>query len=881
MMEFSSSDDSHTCHGLHPMVVLSVLVLCLGTNRLPAAEPARITIQTDQVRFRLQPEIIGANMEDLHYQMVGGFDSQLIHGESFFEPSPTDLAQTSGHVDGFTSVSGTWRALPGGSLRVDPKGGKIEDLDSVPVEAGAGGKSIGARLTSDAPADQRVAETAAEFWFPADAKGSAGLILHVHPNHSDNGWEWYSGYTLNLRPHEQEVALTRAVSANKHVEIGKITANIAKGAWTAVAVRIASGNIMVHVNGKEVLRVTEPGQLPVGHFGLVASENIICRNFALNNAAGKTLKLPFQAGTLVAKPGDAVSLRWAALRTGNAKGTFELLKPGNGTWLSSSRSQKIIFTGGTGEIGVDNAGLKRWGLSLRKGKSYEGFLRVKTTRPTTFDISLRSADGKIIHAHHTLQTAGKGDFEKLPFSLAPAADDPNGRFAVTLSHPGEITLGYAFLQPGDWGRFKNLPIRKDLADALVDQGIKLLRLNGGMIEVGGYRWANMQGPRDTRPPFDGFYDRYCSSGYGPIEHLNFCEAAGFTPVIGLNLDETPESVADFIAYCNAPANTPTGRRRAADGHPAPYRMKYYQVANESKLDAAYVEKFKRVAEAAWTVDPAITLIPVGHGYSFSGNEPLEELRPKLTHHLALTQFVKERGRKILWDHHAFYTSDNPAASYHGAIPGAAAFARVLAKLDPSLGELPMGVFEFNAGRFNYNRGLAHAVELNQACRFGDRIVAGAMPNVSQPWDIYQTDWKAVLWTQGNIYYTQDKVWFQPAYYVQQMITRAWAPDVVESNVAAPAKTLDVLAAKTADGKRLVLRVVNLTSSSVEAALDLNGFSPRKDSAEIEVLAHDDPMGFNTREQPEKIKPARSVWNHGGAPTRWSFPPTSFSVIILE
>lgn len=881
MMKSSCSDDSHTCHGLRPMVVLSVLMLCLGTNSLPAAEPVRITILTDQVRFRLQPEIIGANMEDLHYQMVGGFDSQLIHGESFFEPSLTELAQTSGQVDGFTSVSGTWRALPDASLRVDAKGGKIEDLGSVPVEAGAGGKSIGARLTSDTPADTTITETSAEFWFPASATGDAGLIFHVHPNHSDNGWEWYSGYTLNLRSGEQQVVLTRATRANKHDEIGKAPAPITTGGWTAASVRVAGGNITVRVNGKDVLTVAEKQALAGGRFGVVARENILCRNFALRNAAGETRNLPFQTGNLVARPGDAVSMRWAALRTGNAEGLFELLKPGNGTWLPNSRSQKIIFTGGTGEIGVDNAGLKRWGLSLRNGKSYEGFLRVKTNRPTTFDVSLRSADGKEIRARQTLTTAGKGDFEKLPFSLTPAADDSNGRFAVTLSQPGEITLGYAFLQPGDWGRFKGLPIRKELADALVGQGIKLLRLNGGMIEVGGYRWANLQGPRDTRPPFDGFYDRYCSSGYGPIEHLNFCEAAGFTPVIGLNLNETPESVADFIAYCNAPANTPAGRRRAAAGHPAPYRMKYYQVANESKLDAAYVAKFKRVAEAAWTVDPDITLIPVGHGYSFSGNEPLEELRPKLTHHLALTQFVKEHGRKILWDHHAFYTSDDPAASYHGAIPGAAAFARVLAKLDPSLGELPMGVFEFNAGRFNYNRGLAHAVELNQVCRFGDRIVAGAMPNVSQPWDIYQTDWKAVLWTQGNIYYTQDKVWFQTAYYVQQMITRAWAPDVVESNVAAPAKTLDVLAAKTADGKRLVLRVVNLTSSFVETTLDLNGFSPRKDSAEIEVLAHDDPMDFNTREQPEKIKPVRSVWKHGGTPTRWSFPPTSFSVIILE
>ena len=103
----------------------------------------------------------------------------------------------------------------------------------------------------------------------------------------------------------------------------------------------------------------------------------------------------------------------------------------------------------------------------------------------------------------------------------------------------------------------------------------------------------------------------------------------------------------------------------------------------------------------------------------------------------------------------------------------------LVVMQGSIASVPLvvAVFEFNAGRFNYNRGLAHAVELNQVCRMSDLVVAGAMPNVSQPWGVYQTDWKAVLWTQGNIYYTQDQVWFQPAYYVQQMITRAWAPDM--------------------------------------------------------------------------------------------------------
>ena len=79
--------------------------------------------------------------------------------------------------------------------------------------------------------------------------------------------------------------------------------------------------------------------------------------------------------------------------------------------------------------------------------------------------------------------------------------------------------------------------------------------------------------------------------------------------------------------------------------------------------------------------------------------------------------------------------------------------------------------------------------MNAAHRYGDVIRAVGTPNVSQPWGVYQTDWKAVLWTQGNIYYTQDKVWFQPAYYVDQMIARHWAPDVVSCSTDAEVRSM--------------------------------------------------------------------------------------------
>ena len=138
---------------------------------------------------------------------------------------------------------------------------------------------------------------------------------------------------------------------------------------------------------------------------------------------------------------------------------------------------------------------------------------------------------------------------------------------------------------------------------MIAQGAKLLRFNGGMIECDGYRYANMERPREERMPYDGFYDRYCSSGWGVLEHVMFCARAGFVPVVGLNIDEKPEDVARFVQYCRRELNAP---------------LTYYQVANETPITEDYVARFKRVAQAVWQVEPDITLIPAGMVY-----KPLE------------------------------------------------------------------------------------------------------------------------------------------------------------------------------------------------------------------------------------------------------------------
>ena len=774
------------------------------TIQPPASAPAptgtaRITVDAGKKLFTLSDLMIGANMEDLHYQMVGGFDSQLIHGESFFEPSPTQLAVKSGLVDGFENCGGEM---------------KVENGELV-----VGGK--GTRLTSTA--------LAAEAEVELNATADAGLALAVSPLNADNKWEWYNGYTAKVTG--REVILTKAMRANTHLVLMK--APLETKNWVRLGIRLAGNVVTVSVNGKEILHHVDERPLPAAHWALVARGDARFRT-----------AIPFRPNPLLQTPGDAISLRWHKLQTGTARGGFVLETAG--TWHPNSPSQTLEFNEGTGEWGIDNAGLKRWGIALQAGKPYEGFLRVKSGKPTEFWVSLRRADGTVA-AEQRLATRGVGTFERLPFTLTPAVGDEQGRFAVTLKQPGRVTLGYAFLQRGDWGRFKGLPVRKELAEALLAQGIRVLRFNGGMIEVPGYRWRNLRGPRDERAPYDGFYDRYCSSGFGPLEAVAFGAAAGLPVVPALNLEETPEDVADFVAACK------------------PYGLRFYQVANESAFNPKYVEKFKRVAEAVWKVAPEITLVTTSCGVRGLKEDDSEEaVRKRLALHLDLVNFVQQHGKKMMFDCHDFGGA--------GPVPGIALFARWIHRLAPKSADVKVGILEFNAGAFDWQRGLKHAQEMNAAYRNGDAIRAVGTPNVSQPWGVYQTDWKAVRWTQGNIYYTPSKVWFQPAYYVDQMIARSWAP----AAVACEAQGVDAFAAMTDDGK-LVLRVVNDSAVPVTVALAFTGFTPAKPTATVEELTGA-PADSNSLEQPEKIKPVRHAWPRQDS---YTFPAYSFTILTLE
>ncbi|HNS20208.1 MAG TPA: hypothetical protein PKH24_06895 [Sedimentisphaerales bacterium] len=67
-----------------------------------------------------------------------------------------------------------------------------------------------------------------------------------------------------------------------------------------------------------------------------------------------------------------------------------------------------------------------------------------------------------------------------------------------------------------------------------------------MVNIDTYRWKNMIGPRDLRPPYKGFWFEHSSNGWAIIDFIDFYRAAGFLCIPAFNMGETPEDMAGFV-----------------------------------------------------------------------------------------------------------------------------------------------------------------------------------------------------------------------------------------------------------------------------------------------------------------------------------------------
>ena len=503
---------------------------------------------------------------------------------------------------------------------------------------------------------------------------------------------------------------------------------------------------------------------------------------------------------------------------------LETVQPFIGT-----QSQRLSFQKGEGEVGIENQGLNRWGLSLIAGKVYEGYVWVRAEEPVELFAGLESRDGAKTYAQTRLEVRGK-DWQRLNFTLTPDATDPVGRFVLKLKAPGSVLVGHAFLQPGAWGRFKNLPLRRDVVEGMIDQGLTVLRYGGSMVNAPEYRWKKMIGPRDHRPPYKGFWYPHSTNGWGIVDFLDLCEAAGFLGIPAFNMDETPRDMADFVAYVNGPAESAWGKKRIADGHPAPYRLKHLELGNEERVDEKYWERFRAIAEAVWAIDPEIILV-VGdfvYGQPIADPDHIKGAASGITNlsaHRKILDLAKRHGREVWFDIH-IGTEHPGALSELAVVP---TFVEALEKIADGA-KHKVVIFELNSGNHAQRRALANAIAIGALQQLGDRLPIICSANGLQPDGQNDNGWN-----QGLLFLNPSQVWLQPPGHVCRMIGKSYQPIHVPAQVEGEEK-LKVTAARSEDGKTLVLRVVNVGGKPITAALALAGFKPTKPIATAEELA---------------------------------------------
>jgi alpha-L-arabinofuranosidase len=413
-------------------------------------------------------------------------------------------------------------------------------------------------------------------------------------------------------------------------------------------------------------------------------------------------------------------------------------------------------------------------------------------------------------------------------------------------------------------------------ESLIDQRLTVLRYGGSMINHSEYRWKNMIGPRDRRPPHQGTWYRYSTNGWGIFDFLNLCEAAGFLAIPAVNMGESPQDMADFIEYVNGPSDSRWGRRRIEDGHAQPYNLRYLELGNEERIDAAYVERFRALAEAIWAKDPKVVLV-VGdfvYDHVIADADRITGAASGITNldaHRQILKLAKQADREVAFDVHI--GTDGPLAS--GSLRALPSYVATIDRLAEGAKHSVM-VFEFNAGNHAFRRALGNAAAINTIERLGGRVTIAASANCLQVDGQNDNGWD-----QGLLCMNPCRVWPQPPYYVTQMVARNYQPLVVLANVEG-ARLLDVSAKRSDDGRSLVLQVVNTNDQPIDARLDLKGFAPRQSSAHIEELTGD-LDAVNTAALPGRVCPMTKEWPHGiaaGFP-HYRFPAMSFTVMRFQ
>lgn len=516
------------------------------------------------------------------------------------------------------------------------------------------------------------------------------------------------------------------------------------------------------------------------------------------------------------------------------------------------------------------------------GLQYRGYVWLKSEEfDGTVTVSLEAdVTGGEVYAEAALDRV-TGDWKQYAFTLVPTRSDPLARFAILFGGQGRLWLDQASLMPADAVD----GVRADVFQKVQALRPAFIRWPGGNVAQD-YRWRWGIGPRDQRPTWVNlsWKNEPEPGDFGTDEFVRFCRNLAAEPSITVNVEgrgATAEEAAGWVEYGNGPVSSVHGAMRASNGHPEPYRIKYWEIGNEIWGDwvrghsdaSTYARNYVRYAAAMRAVDPSITLIAVGDE-KMAWNRTVLQAAGQDIDYLAIHHYYGRRDMQgdlrnlMARPLHYERLYDEVALAIRELAPD----RRIRLAINEWGLDLP------ESQQYSILAGLYGARLMNVFERRGDLVEMSAVSDLVNGWP------------GGIIQASRHGVFVTPIYLVNQLYATRVGAERVAARVEGPTfsssreghdvPVLDVVASRSADRRSIFIKAVNTDlATPLTTTIDVTGAAVSSDAV-VESVVADSPTATNGFGTPVAVSIRRTDIRAG---RRFSIqlPPHSVSVITLQ
>jgi alpha-L-arabinofuranosidase len=527
----------------------------------------------------------------------------------------------------------------------------------------------------------------------------------------------------------------------------------------------------------------------------------------------------------------------------------------------------------SGSVGLANGGY--WGIALRnntiykvsfwakKGPDFSGTLKAK----------LESNGGTVYAESKDLKPTA--NWQHFTFNLTTSGVSKlsgDNRFVIYASTPGDVYFDVVTVMPPTW---RNRPngLRLDLAEKLVALKLKYIQFPGGCTAESAsmdicWNWKNSVGPIEQRPGSTRNRWWYKNDQYfGLDEYLQLCEDLGAEPVyvtsagISENSDDKEwfgicpldqmrpiiNDILDLLEYCKGPTASTWGAKRAANGHPAPYNLRYIEIGNENGWQTAsdYRPRYAMIHDALLARYPDLKIMY---------NGVLEKDVPTHTFGSSL-DFVDEH----------FYLKDL-SALYHK-----------YDSIDPACKKICVAEYASsvagNGGNVigNYGDALGDAAFMLGCERNSERMWWTGYGNYAGLVD-HSNFGPCIVWNDAVSSFAT------PSYYMQKMLFSDNQGTRLLPFAQNTAHCFWSASEDTASGKNdILLKVANKSDTPEEVRITLQGADKVNPAGHSTTLTGS-PANENSLANPTKVVPVKGTFT-AGAVFKYRFP--AYSVTVLR